>query len=240
MLEGSSYYQHQAKARRILTKTDVQRETAFEEQVFERLLLPAIREAGQGGAIYEAACGPGILQLWLSQKGFTLVEGSDFSEHEAKLAGTINPRIHHGDSLAHLATFGPEKFNSIIALDFYEHLPREDFRRFLDIASNALKPGGILIMRGPNGDSPFVGLNLYNDITHVWTYTTVAMRALLVLGGFSHTDFDDDTDKALHRGRWWKRPLMFISRKILTGLTFAATRQRIRFWGMSLYVYATK
>ena len=239
MTDGNSYYEHQAKARRIKSITDVEREAAFESHVFDRLILPALLAAGSGD-IYEAACGPGILQRWLLSHGFEDVQGSDFSENEALLAAETNPRIHHGDSLSHLKTFGPARFNAIIALDFYEHLSREDFRRFLDIAADALKPGGVLIMRGPNGDSPFVGLNLYNDITHVWTYTTVALQALLDLAGFTRITFDDDTDKALHHGRWWKRPMMRISRSILTALALAATRQKIRHWGMSLYVYATK
>jgi 2-polyprenyl-3-methyl-5-hydroxy-6-metoxy-1,4-benzoquinol methylase len=239
MTDGTSYYEHQAKARGIKTADDSRKESLFEGAVFDRLILPHLPALGDG-AIYEAACGPGILQCWLSQRGFTDLEGSDFSLHEATLAASINPRIHHGDSLAHLKTFGPGHFRAIIALDFYEHLPRELFRHFLAIASESLKPGGVLIMRGPNGDSPFVGLNLYNDITHVWTYTTVAMRSLLALEGMTSVCFDDDTDKALHHGRWWKRPLMHVSRQILTGLTFAATRQKIHYWGMSLYIYARK
>lgn len=239
MTDGTSYYEHQAKARGIKTADDSQKEALFEGAVFDRLILPHLPPP-RDGAVYEAACGPGILQFWLCQRGFTNVEGSDFSLHEATLAASINPRIHYGDSLAHLKTFGPGHFNAIIALDFYEHLPRELFREFLAIASESLKSGGVLIMRGPNGDSPFVGLNLYNDITHVWTYTTVALRALLALNGVTSVCFDDDTEKALHYGRWWKRPVMLVSRKILTWLTFAATRQKIHYWGMSLYVYARK
>jgi 2-polyprenyl-3-methyl-5-hydroxy-6-metoxy-1,4-benzoquinol methylase len=239
MIDGATYYNQQSSARRISSISDVEKIADAEKKVFDRLLLPYIAASPQA-RIYEAACGPGILQCWLKKHGLHNVEGSDFSEFEASLAAQINNRIRSADSLTHLSSFAESSFDVIIALDFYEHLPKEDFRRFLSIAHKALKTGGLLIMRGPNGDSPFVGLNLYNDITHIWAYTSTSLKALLTIAGYHSTHFEDDTCAAIHYGRWWKKPLMIVARLILRSLVHAATRQSIEHWGSSLYVYARK
>lgn len=239
MTPASSFYENQSQARGVNSKRDVETLASQSAVVYDRLLLPSLRKSQQP-SIYEAATGPGILQSWFAKHGFTAVEGSDISSNEVELARQINPRITCSDSLTHLETLGSDKFDCIVALDFMEHLPREDFRRFLMISHKALKHGGVLILRGPNGDSPFVGLNLFNDITHVWAYTSVACRVLLELAGFSRIWFADDTTLAIHKHRLIKLPLMKISQFLLRSIIYWATRQRISHFGASLYVYAEK
>jgi len=238
--DGSSYYAEQSRGRGILTSLDVERHARFEQFVFDRVLLSHLSAVSRG-IVYEAATGPGILQWWLKARGFRNVEGSDFSSTEIKLAKMINPALVQGDSVDDLETrFPKDSLGAIVALDFYEHLPREDFRRFLNVAFSRLTGDGILILRGPNADSPLVGSNLYNDVTHVWAYTSVCLTALLRIAGFSRIRFMDDTRASLHRGRWWKLPLMIASQNLLTVFFWSATRVRIRYWGSSLYVYAQK
>ena len=239
MIDGATYYDNQSQARGIRGVEDVRRMAAGEALVFDRLILSHLRN--RDARVYEAATGPGILQAWLQSRGFHKLHGSDFSANEARMAEVITPGIVHADSVADLEErFGENSLDAIIALDFFEHIPRERFRDFMRIAVSRLAPGGVLIMRGPNGDTPFVGLNLYNDITHVWAYTTVCLRALLGLSGFSRVSFADDTIDGLHHGRWWKRCFMKPAQMLLEALCWAATRQRVRYWGMSLYVYAYK
>jgi len=238
MLDGSTYYLNQSEARGIRSTSDLAHFAAQEEGCYTELLLPFL-PAEKSAAIYEAATGPGILQFWLKSQGFINLDGSDFSENEAKMASEVNPRVVHGDSVADLETrFQPDSLSAIIALDFFEHVPRERFRDFLAIAASRLRKGGVLILRGPNADSPFVGLNLYNDITHVWAYTTVCLRALILIAGFERVCFSDDTLKAIHQQRWWKYPLMYVAQKFLHAICLAATRQHVTLWGSSIYVYA--
>jgi SAM-dependent methyltransferase len=240
MNDGASYYLKQSQARGIHCLEDVTRLSQMDSQEYNRLILQHLPK-NKDAVIYEAATGPGILQHWLHIKGFSQAEGSDFAKREAELAQLINPRIRHADSIADIEQrFDESSIDAIIALDFYEHIPREAFLKFLAVAASRLKLGGKLILRGPNGDSPFCGLNLYNDITHVWAYTTTSLRALLRLSGFAHAAFADDTDGAIHHGRWWKRPLMLATQRILTCLTRIAIRRQVDQWGMSLYIYATK
>ncbi len=240
MIDGTSYYNNQSTARGISSQSDVKKLASACSPVFDRLILSKIPKDHKA-TIYEAATGPGILQAWLQDRGYQNLEGSDFSEKEAAMAGEISPSIIHADSITDLEDrFSESSLKVIVALDFYEHIPREQFRRFLEIAFSRLEPGGILIMRGPNGDSPFVGLNLFNDITHVWAYTTTCLKALCSLASFSKIEFDDDSIKGLYSGYSWKVFIMLPTQKLLSLITWAATRQRVKHWGTSLYVYAVK
>jgi len=240
MIDGSTYYNNQSQARGIKGISDVRRMAAESAHIYDRILLAQL-PSNRDCMIYEAATGPGLLQAWLQNHCFSNLHGSDFSEKEATLAGQITPRIVYGDSVADLANrFSECTFDAIIALDFYEHISRERFRDFLRIASSRLKPSGVLVLRGPNADSPLVGLNLYNDITHVWAYTTTCLRVLCRLEGFQDVRFCDDAIPGLYHGAAWKTPLMRLAQMILTQLVWMASRQRVQFWGSSLYIFARK
>lgn len=232
--------EHQSLGRGIICASDVERIANFEKKIYDRLILPPLL-ASEAGKIYEAAVGPGILQCWLKSHGISEVEGCDISHKEIDLAKNFNARIVKSDAIKDLEErFAADSFSLIVALDFYEHLERADFSKFLDIAFSRLQPGGTLILRGPNGDSPLVGTNFYNDVTHVWAYTTQSLRALLSISGFSQISFVDDTKSSLHSGRWWKLPLMVFAQHLLTWAFYAASRVQIKYWGASIYVFARK
>jgi len=60
----------------------------------------------------------------------------------------------------------PARFDTIVAFDVFEHFEEADLLRNLDAAAGLLKPGGRLLLRFPNGQSPF-GLAPQNgDPTH--------------------------------------------------------------------------
>ena len=232
--------QHRSLGRGIFCAADVERIANFESGVYNRLFLPVLLGEKED-KIYEAAVGPGILQCWMKNQGISESEGCDISIKEVDLAKLFNPRVVQDDAIKHLQErFSPNSFSAIVALDFYEHLEREDFSRFLEVAFSRLKVGGTLILRGPNGDSPLVGTNLYNDVTHVWAYTTQSLRDLLSIAGFSRVSFVDDAESSLHSGRWWKLPLMVVAQHLLTWTLYAASRVKIKYWGASLYIFARK
>ena len=105
----------------------------------------------------------------------------------------------------------------------------------LHLAHAALAPGGSLILRLPNGDSPFVGMNLFNDITHVWTYTPNCLNSLAAMHGFSRTQFADEGAAAIRDRRWLKVPLAKLSALLLRVLSQAAAREKIDHWSPNLW-----
>ena len=78
---------------------------------------------------------------------------------------------------------GPARLDLIIALDVIEHLELDAIRSFLADAKEALRTGGMLIVRLPSGDSPFSGLIYHADLTHRTLLGSSAVRQLAMEAG---------------------------------------------------------
>lgn len=144
------------------------------------------------------------------------------------LARRVGAQVDLDDVNRWLARQPNNHFSALVAIDLAEHLPKDDFMDLLRGAAAALSPGGSLILRLPNGDSPLVGMNLFNDITHVWTYTPNCLNSLSQMHGFSRTEFADEGYAAIRDHRWLKVPLGKFSALILRTLVRFSTRERIQ------------
>jgi SAM-dependent methyltransferase len=239
MNASESYYQYQATARRLTSPAAVEELTDLMELTYRRLLspwLPADRQA----EIYEVACGPGIMLRHLRRLGYTRLAGSDSSASQIELAQAAGLPVVLGDSLHELKRQDAKRWDCLIAIDFIEHLPKDILVEFFFESHRTLKKNGCLILRAPNGDSPLVGRNLFNDITHIWAYTTIATEALLNMSGFQRVEFADESLASIQRHRWLKAPLMKCSQALLRALIRSATREDVRFLNPSIYVAAWK
>lgn len=65
-----------------------------------------------------------------------------------------------------LHRFPTESFDAVFALDVIEHIEPQETIKFIQSCLRVLKPGGRLLLRFPNGDSPFSISNFNADITH--------------------------------------------------------------------------
>jgi len=238
-MSGEAAYDYQTVARGLHTAADVEALTDQMAPAYRQLLadwLPANRDA----AIYEVACGPGVMLVYLKRAGYTNVSGSDSSQCQIELARATGQDVKLADSIEELERHADARWDCLIAIDFVEHLPKDVLIRFLALTCRKLKPGGRLILRAPNGDSPFVGRNLFNGITHVWAYTTIETRALLRMAGYERVEFAEESVALLRQHRWIKVPLMKLAQSLLRGLIRAATREQIQFLAPSIYVAAWK
>jgi hypothetical protein len=111
---------------------------------------------------------------------------------------------------------------------------------FLKESERVLRPGGTLILRGPNGDSPVLGRALYNDITHYWALTAVAFNALLTMAGFSRVAFKDETLASIGKNRWLLVPLAWIGQHVYRAMIRLATRENITCLSSSMFLCAWK
>lgn len=238
-MNGGAYYEYQAVARSLNSREDVDRLAREMAPTYDRLLnrwLPS----GRTAAIYEVACGPGILLRYLKTLGYDNLGGSDSSKCQIDLARSAALPVRLADSLEELRAAPAGSWDCLLAIDFIEHLPKDILIEFLSVTHRVLKPGGVLILRAPNGDSPFVGRNLFNDITHVWAYTSVASRALLQMAGFQRIEFADESLASIRRQRWLKVPAMKLAQGILRRLIRWATREEIHCLSPSIYIAAWK
>src|SRR6185436_1114776 len=116
-----------------------------------------------------------------------------------------------------------------------EHISKDEFMDLLKGTQRVLSAGGRLILRYPNGDSPLVGMNLFNDITHVWTYTLNCLNSLAMMHGFARVHFVDESSAAIRDHRWLKVPMCEICTSLLRLLFRAATREKVDYWSPHLW-----
>lgn len=232
------YYQYQTKARGIRNLQDVQRGARDKAYIYDRVVLPWL-PVDQSRCIAELACGHGSFLCWLKERGFNHVVGIDSSAEQIQMARQVGVKVEQDDINRWLTLQPDESQQVIIGIDLIEHISKDEFMDLLQSSQRVLAPGGRLILRYPNGDSPIVGLNLYNDITHVWTYTTNCLRTLAGMHRFEHVHYVDECT-AIRDHRWLKIPLSKLSTLILRLLFQAATREKVRYWSPHIWACLEK
>ena len=238
-MDLTEFYNYQDKARQVTTSDEALAASRHNSHLYDLIIRPWL-PGDTGADIYEAACGPGILLHWLKSRDYVNVTASDFSPVQVLLAGQTGYSVTLQDSISQLKGRAPESLDCIIALDFFEHLSKENFLDFIFESYRTLRKGGRLILRGPNGDSPVVGRALYNDITHVTTYTSIAATAVLNMIGFKRVQFKDDTLASRTRLRWISVPISWVAQKILRQLLRFATHENIQCLSASFFICASK
>jgi|ERR1051325_774295 SAM-dependent methyltransferase len=233
------YYQYQTTARGIRGLADVERISHEKAYVYDRIVRPWL-PTGAGSPIAELACGHGSFLFWLKEQGFTQVTGVDSSAAQIEFARQIIPGVTRADLNDWLARQPDVSQQTIVGIDLIEHISKDDLMVLLQGARRVLRPGGRLILRYPNGDSPLVGMNLFNDITHVWTYTPNCLDTLARMHGFSHAEFLDESCAAIRDQRWLKVPLCRLSQWLLGFLLRAAAKERVRYWSPHLWACLEK
>jgi 2-polyprenyl-3-methyl-5-hydroxy-6-metoxy-1,4-benzoquinol methylase len=233
------YYHYQSEARGVRSLEDVQRIAREKSYLYDRL-VHAWLPTDTTRPIGELACGHGSFLQWLHSRGFTNIAGVDSSEEQVALARQVGAHVDLDDVNRWLARQPNNYYSALVAIDLAEHLSKDDFMDLLRCASAALSPGGSLILRLPNGDSPLVGMNLFNDITHVWTYTPNCLNSLSQMHGFSRTEFASEGYQTIRDQRWLKVPLGWLSALLLRVLLQAATREKPRNLGPNLWARLVK
>jgi SAM-dependent methyltransferase len=238
-MKAADFYNYQTVARGVRSGRDVEALVRSHAPIYNRILRPWMPE-DKSARIYEVACGTGIFLRWARTAGWSAVTGSDIAAADVELARLSGAPVDQHDSLKALGDAPSESLDAIIAINFIEHIPKDVFMEFLSISYRVLRPGGRLIVRAPNGDSPLVGLNLFNDVTHVWAYTTTAYRSLAGMAGFESVEFKDDTLDSIQRRRWLKLPFMMAAQVFLRTLIRMAAHEDVRLLGSSYYACAFK
>ncbi len=76
-----------------------------------------------------------------------------------------------------------QQFDLIALFDVMEHVPGEEVVAFVSTLVAHLAPGGRVLIRVPNGDSPFGRQFQHGDLTHVTAYGIGKLRHLAQLTG---------------------------------------------------------
>jgi len=115
------------------------------------------RYVSPGARILDLGCGIGQTTNLLSQAGYRSV-GLDLSPRFLREGREIFPEIELTAGSGHTLPFGARTFDAVGACAVIEHIPRVDLL-FPEIV-RVLKPGGHVILFGPNMISPFHTIKL--------------------------------------------------------------------------------
>jgi cyclopropane fatty-acyl-phospholipid synthase-like methyltransferase len=235
----SRYYTNQHLLRGIKEEDDVQKLLEAESKFYDKLLLPILRSLPQP-KIVELACGPGIFMRYLKQKGFDNSLGVELADGYVEICHSQCLKIVKADVFDWLKQQPESSIDVIVAIDFIEHINKQTFVELLDLVSYTLAPGGIFIARAPSGDSPFMGQNFYNDITHETVFTTTAMNALLKMCNLSLLKSVDEFPVRILARKPWVYPLVMFSRYVAEKIILLSTGYLIKNLSPNSWIFATK
>jgi SAM-dependent methyltransferase len=224
------YYKYQTTARGVKGLREVEALALARAHVYRRVVLPRLPQ-NRASRIAELACGHGSFLWWLKNEGFSQITGVDSSSEQVAVAREVDCVVGWLEKLP------GQSVDALMGIDLVEHLTKDDFMKMLKQSSRALTSSGVLILRYPNGDSPLVGVNLFNDITHVWTHTTNCVQTLAAMHGFARATFADESDTGVRDHRWLKVPLARIGGFVLRGLIRAATRENVRYLSPHIWAF---
>jgi SAM-dependent methyltransferase len=155
--------------------------THGEALYYERELKTAGAHTVAGLGIGELGFGNGSFAGWVRERGGDWLGREVIPELEARATAAGFAVADGGRSFADAC--GASRLDLIVAFDVLEHLELPAIRAFLQDARVALKPGGVLLMRVPSGDSPFSGPIYRGDMTHRTLLGSSAARQLALEAG---------------------------------------------------------
>jgi len=135
----------------------------------------------RGLVVGEIGYGNGSFAGWVQASGGRWVGREVIPALQTRAVSAGFATIAAGTTFA--AISGPCSLDLVVAFDVIEHLDVDAIRSFLREAKTALKPGGLVLLRIPSGDSPF-SLAIYNgDLTHRTLLGSSAVRQLAYEAG---------------------------------------------------------
>lgn len=133
----------------------------------------------------DIACGYGNFLAYLRNIGVVDYLGVDSSENAIKTAAAEFGASHVVcQDVFRFLREEPKKYDLISALDFLEHLTKEELFSFLELANKHQDPEGTLLIRTPNASGLFGMSVRYSDITHEISFTPGAIKDVLEQNGY--------------------------------------------------------
>lgn len=130
----------------------------------------------QGKRLLEIGFGPGALLAWAREQGAE-VAGSELNAESLAAAEKAGVPLLAPD-FERTGALGEGAFDIVVAYDVFEHLDPPTLKAKLVAIDRALRPGGLLVLRYPNGQSPFGLPSQHGDVTHLQALSEMKLRQL--------------------------------------------------------------
>lgn len=136
---------------------------ALQTYYFDAEMMRTGLELNRKLQVLEIGFGNGSFLAYAKRRGWEIV-GTEANAHLINAASLFGFHAIPADDL-HTLQHG--MFDLVVAFDVLEHVPPLELLGFVRKLAEKLKPGGILLARFPNADSPFGLVNQQGDITHM-------------------------------------------------------------------------
>ena len=136
-----------------------------------------------GSKILEIGFGNGEFLRWAEFNGYD-VSGIEINEKLYHLGEKRGFQVFLGTMTDDLKELGGG-FDAVVAFDVLEHLPNELLLDYFKAINSRLKVEGRVIVRFPNGQSPFGTYAQHGDITHQTALTGRLLDQVTSKAGFS-------------------------------------------------------
>jgi SAM-dependent methyltransferase len=144
--------------------------------------------AGDGRRWVDLGCGQGALLHLARELGFTDVLGVDGSAEMLAACRRDGLDVVQADVWDFLRSGPSAQYDVVSMFDLIEHFPKAEGFDLLREVHRILKPGGVCLLKLPNGASPWGFLITASDLTHEAWYTPYSIMQLATLAGFSGSD----------------------------------------------------
>lgn len=143
--------------------------------------------ADKSMSVLEIGCGTGLFLRYLESRGYTDVVGVDMDK---KLADALDDlqssKVYLDDVSSVLSTeLAGRQFDRIVMLDVAEHLQMDVLTDLMKTLTRHIKPGGRLLLRVPNVESPWGLKMFFGSFDHVTPLGPGRMWELGLLTGWS-------------------------------------------------------
>ncbi len=198
--------------------------------------LPEKRDA----LILDVPCGEGRFLWFLEREGYVNAQGFDIDSGRIDTARRLGLNAKTGDGLEIIRCSSENSVDVIACIDFLEHLEKDQAIAHLLAMYNALKIGGVCLIRMPSADGIFGARDWANDVTHKWTATSGVLRGLLQSVGFQTPKILDERPVPYKLTNFVRLVIFYFARTLaeffLLGLGLSAPRV----WSTSMWAICRK
>ena len=148
--------------------------------------------------VLDAGCGRGELLSLLREAGIE-ARGVDADPEMVAFASGEGLDVTQGDALAELERLADGTIGGVFAGQLLEHLPPASLLRFLQLAAQKLRPGGLLVAETINPLSLVALRHYFADPTHAQPLVPETLELLARQAGFEQTElrFLNEPDRRL-------------------------------------------
>jgi SAM-dependent methyltransferase len=159
--------------------------------------------------VLEIGFGNGGFLRYARDRGWD-VTGTEAIEALVARARAAGFDAHAADGLESLPIAG---FDLIVAFDVLEHIPQQQGPAFLRALGRLLAPGGAILLRFPNADSPFGRPYQHGDVTHCTSVGEIKLRYFARAAGLVVSAFRGEVRRSIGRG--WRSRLARLGIRLL-------------------------